>query len=123
VTEEHAAGTRALHFFDSGSSTRSIDQVVPVTAGTGYTIAAAMRATSIDAGQDAHLLAEWRTAAGTVIRQDVVNAVGTQAWRLESSVVTAPADAASLRLYLRLRPSGSNDGAAWFDEVRVSAGG
>lgn len=122
VADEHVAGTRGLRFFDSGSATRSVDQTVQVVGGTAYTIAAALHATSIDAGQDAHMLAEWRTAAGAVIRQDVVNTVETQDWRVESTVVTAPAGAASLRLYLRLRPSGSNDGAAWFDEVRVSAG-
>lgn len=121
VSDVRFTGKNALRFFDSSAFTRSIYQDMPVTGGGAYTISADVLTSSIDQGQEAHMLAEWRTASGSVIRRDVVNVVRLASiWTLQSTPVTAPATARTLRLYLQLTPSASNDGAAWFDEVRVA---
>jgi hypothetical protein len=115
------AGTRALRFLDGASFTRSVNQTVAVSERTAYAISAWVRTSGLDDGQYAHMIAEWQDASAEIVRSEVVSPTDAPDWTLQGTTLVSPAAAAELRLHLRLAPSASKDGAAWFDEVAVTA--
>jgi putative hemolysin len=117
------ASANALHFFDSVRSKRSISQTVTVRGNAAYSLTGQVKTSSIDSGQEAHMVAEWRTRSGTVVWRDTVNVVDApQDWGLKATTLVAPANAGRVRVYLELTKSASNDGVAWFDEVTLTEG-
>lgn len=103
---------------------------IPVTGGEVYTYGASTYNPSGDAmgeGNVAFVFAQWFNAAGNQVRQDeiIMAEFGgpTDEWITKTSVVTAPADAVEVGMFLLHIQTLNNGGAILFDDITFVEGG
>jgi hypothetical protein len=113
------SGAQALQILASATSSPAVNQWVGATEGASYTASGWVQTDSLTAG--ARVQAQWRNAANSTIRTDLVGGAikGTQGWTQVTRTVTAPAG--TTRVYFRLLVTKETDGsgAGWFDDLSL----
>jgi hypothetical protein len=100
----------------SGGS-RSVSQVVPVTAGAGYAVSGWLTVSGLE-GSGARLRVQWRNATGGAISTSYAGVLkGTAGWTQVGRTLTAPTGAVAAQLSARVEAEADNLGSVVFDDL------
>ncbi|TXK85038.1 Ig-like domain-containing protein [Paenibacillus sp. N3.4] len=105
---------------DYGGWSLADSSLIGVNPGTAYTLKAWVKSENVNAVDGAHLGITYYKSDGTTVTGSTYlsgNLKGTNNWTPIEATATAPADAAKIRLDLRLKGTGT----AWFDDVELVA--